>query len=149
MPTRANARGLRFRRQVRLHNPLRPMLRRKVPEVGPRPILALLQPVPRLNGALTHVPVVLHGFWVNTAIAKSAQCGRNCTAAFDTTTFGISLCTPGHQYFVEKLCSAIGSGPVDPPTLAVGSHPEQTFHGGSAGVVVEGSSALIKAACVP
>lgn len=149
MPTRANARGLRFRRQVRLHNPLRPMLRRKVPEVGPRPILALLQPVPRLNGALTHVPVVLHGFWVNTAIAKSAQCGRNCTAAFDTTTFGISLCTPGHQYFVEKSCSTIGSRPVDPPTLSRRSNPEQGFHRSAACVVIERSSAPVKASRMP
>src|SRR5664280_2093214 len=54
--------------------------------------------------------------------------GHNRFAAFDTTTFGISLCTPGHQYFVEKLCSAIGSGPVDPPTLTWRSHPEQGLH---------------------
>ena len=70
-------------------------------------------------------------------------------AAFDTTTFGIFLCPPGHQYFVVKLCSAIGSGPVDPPTLTWRSHPEQGLHRSAACVVIERSSALVEAACMP
>ncbi len=45
--------------------------------------------------------------------------------------------------------STIGSGPVDPPTLAGCSHPEQAFHRSAACVVVERSSTLVKAACVP
>ena len=75
--------------------------------------------------------------------------GHNRLAAFHTTTFGISLCTPGHQYFVEKSRSTIGSGPVDPPTLARRSHPEQGFHRSAACVVIERSSAPVKAACMP
>src|ERR1022692_3845877 len=70
-------------------------------------------------------------------------------AAFDTTIFGIFLCPPGHQYFVEKLCSAIGSRPVDPPTLTWRSHPEQGLHRSAACVVIERSSAPVKAACMP
>src|SRR5664279_79338 len=75
--------------------------------------------------------------------------GNTRFAAFDTTTLGISLCPPGLQYFVEKLCSAIGSGPVDLPTLTWRSHPEQGFHRSAACVVIERSSALVKAACMP
>src|SRR5208283_1357512 len=75
--------------------------------------------------------------------------GHTRFAAFDTTTFAISLCPPGHQYFVEKLCSAIGSRPVDPPTLARRSNPEQGFHRSAACVVIERSSAAVKAACMP
>src|ERR1039457_3111192 len=75
--------------------------------------------------------------------------GHNRFAAFDTTTLGISLCPSGHQHFVEKLCSAIGSGPVDPPTLTWRSHPEQGLHWSAARVVIERSSAPVKAACMP
>ena len=46
--------------------------------------------------------------------------GHTRFAAFDTTTFGIFLCPPGHQYFVEKLCSAIGSGPAVVVAIVVG-----------------------------
>src|SRR5271167_1447830 len=53
------------------------------------------------------------------------------------------------SHFVEKSRSTIGSGPVDPPTLAGRSHPEQTFHRSAACVVVERSSTLVKAACMP
>ena len=75
--------------------------------------------------------------------------GHNRLAAFDTTTLGISLCPPGRQYFVETLCSAISSGPVDPPTLTWLSHPEQGLHRSAACVVIERSSALVEAACMP
>ena len=75
--------------------------------------------------------------------------GHNRFAAFRTTTLGVSLCPPGHPYFVEKLCSAIGSGPVDPPTLTWRSHPEQGLHRSAACVVIERSSALVEAACMP
>ena len=75
--------------------------------------------------------------------------GHTRLAAFHTTTFGVSLCPPGRQYFVEKLCSAIGSGPVDPPTLTWRSHPEQRLHRSAACVVIERSSASVKAACMP
>ena len=51
--------------------------------------------------------------------------------------------------FVEKSRATIGSGPVDPPTLAWRSHPEQGFHRSAACVVIERSGALVKTACMP
>ena len=53
------------------------------------------------------------------------------------------------RHFVEKSRSTIGSGPVDPPTLAGHPCPEQAFHRRATCVVIQRSSALVKAACVP
>ncbi len=57
--------------------------------------------------------------------------------------------SPECSEVVEKSRSTIGSGPVDPPTLAWRSHPEQGFHRSAACVVIERSSAPVKAACMP
>ena len=55
----------------------------------------------------------------------------------------------GRRHLVERSRSAICSGPVDPPTLARRTRPEQGFHRSAACVVIERSSAPVKAACMP
>jgi len=69
-------------------------------------------------------------------------------ARFFKAATPIGGATPTNS-FVEKSRSTIGSGPVDPPTLAGRAHPEQAFHRSAARVVVERSSTLVKAACMP
>ena len=68
---------------------------------------------------------------------------------FDTTHNCTSLCAFERRHFVEKSRSTIGSGPVDPPTLSGHPCPEQAFHRRATCVVIQRSSALVKAACVP
>src|ERR1035438_3295049 len=53
------------------------------------------------------------------------------------------------RHLVETSCPTIGTRPVDPPTLARRSNPEQGFHRSAACVVIERSSAPVKAACMP
>src|ERR1019366_5446453 len=54
-----------------------------------------------------------------------------------------------NPHFVEKSRATIGTGPVDPPTLAGRSYPEQRFHRSAACAVVERSSTVVKATCMP
>ena len=52
-------------------------------------------------------------------------------------------------HFVVESRSTIGSRPVDPPTLSGHPGPEQVFHRRATCVVIQRSSAFVKAACVP